>query len=515
VAFNLQTFLQQKRGSPPVRRALPQARPRCPRLRACRTQGSPHGAPRAGRPKARGSAILETERAMIGFNSREPYQDAVFDIQTQELPGENLLETRIYRNGKILASIRHPYDPEEPPPSVNERLSLQHEEVCKKVRDGNYSLIFLWISRAIIHYESGEYLKALECLDSVLAFDETHQEAHACLERIRAKLEEDREAREEVTRELQAQVEALASEGRTLEAGRKAALLSRLGLPPPPPRAVPKTAPDAPDPPPLPPARPGPRPIGGPPLSMQIFVAAACVLLLLCAGFIQADTQIRLHPAFHARMAGAYLEGGQILTARDLYLRLLRQDPASREALAGLWETFRRKGDYAEASRTLQSQARRETPTPELLFCLGEAGRLTDRCAEAIPFYREALRQGFPAPDGAIGLGLCLLDEDRAEEAIRLWEDLPEAAAGPGDLRVSYCLGTAYERTGRPGRASIYYSEALKQAPESRILCRALAGCLEEMHQTEAARMLLEKAESAAAGDLGGPPGIFSPSLPF
>jgi tetratricopeptide (TPR) repeat protein len=435
---------------------------------------------------------------MIGFNSREPYQDAVFDIQTQELAGEKLLETRIYRNGKILASVRRPYREEDPVSAVHEKLSLQHEEICEKVRDGNYSLIFLWISRGIIHYETRDYIKALECFDSVLSIEETHHEVQSYLNDIRSCLQEDDEARQEVTQVLQAQVRDLSREGRKLEAGRKSALLSHLGLPawhPPEDNGQVPAAPGH------PPAHSHPLPptAAGTPFPMQMLAAAACVLLILCAGLIQADTQIRLNPMYQAKMARKYLENNQVLPARNIYFQLLQQDPLSRDTLAALWDTFHREGDYAEASRTLQELLKKGTPGPELHFCLGEANRLTDRCEEALPLYREALRQGFPATDGKIGLGFCLLEQGRTDEAIRLWEDLLES--GNRDYRVEYCLGMAYQQAGRPGRASIFFSQAWKQNPESPIICRALAECLQVMHQTEKARMLHEKAEMLASAD--------------
>jgi len=456
---------------------------------------------------------------MIGFNSRETYQDAIFDIQSQEPTGERVLETRIYRNGKILATVRRAFREGEPTPAVYEKLSLQHEETCKKVRDGSYALIFLWISRGIIFYETREYLKALDCFESVLAIDEDNREVEGYLDRIRDSLREEPGLGPSLTKDLQDQVEELIRTGRPAEAERRKAFLARLGLRTPDPPREEKRQPAKPSRSLLPwlrsrfsgPAarrgrrrarskgplfssirlRPRPPVI---PLSGRLLAIAASMMLLLCAGFIHADSERRLPAGYCTRQANEYLKVNRVLPARTFFYQRVLQDAMSRQALLDFWNTFHRLGDYPAAVESMEELSRAESPSPQVHFCLAEAYRLSSRCDEAIPCYRNALDQGAPETDVKIGWGLCLLQKNRTEEAIGLWEDLLKTDGV--DYRIDYCLGRAYQQSGRPGRASICYSRALNKNPESPLVCRALADCLEGLHQTQQARTLRDKADS-------------------
>lgn len=166
---------------------------------------------------------------MIGYNSREIFQDATYDVQTQQLSSpERSIETHVYRNGKIVSTVRSDIPPGAPLDSLEERMCNQHEEVCGKVREGTYELVFLRISRGIIAFESQDYVQALECFETVLTIDETHAEANAYLERLRACLSRDTPGRRRVLEGYRKQIEALESSNRILEAGRKRAMLARM-----------------------------------------------------------------------------------------------------------------------------------------------------------------------------------------------------------------------------------------------------------------------------------------------
>jgi tetratricopeptide (TPR) repeat protein len=433
---------------------------------------------------------------MIGFNSRETYQDAIFDIQTQELSGERALESRIYRNGKILATVRRTYEEEEPLSALHKRISLQHEKICEKVRDGNYALIFLWISRGIIHFEAGELLNALECFESVLAIDERNAEVQEHLEGIQSQLQEDAGLRKSLTEEIEKRAEELARSGRQMESERKRAVLQRLGIQAPfsPKNKAQGQGQEKPGRKPL--AFPSlPFPMPSPQVTRQLTVAASFLLLILCVGFIQADSQVRLHPAYYGKIANEDLKGDQVFPAINLYHQLLLQNPGSREAIAGFWNTFHRVGDYPAAILVLEELTNREQQTPWVFFCLGEAYRMASRCNDAIPCYEEGLLRGGAETDGKIGWGLCLLEQNRSKEAIRLWEELQETGAGDADFRVDFCLGQAYLQQGLPGRASIHFSRSLKKNPRSPLVYRELADCLEGLHQIHEAEKLRERAD--------------------
>jgi tetratricopeptide (TPR) repeat protein len=166
---------------------------------------------------------------MIGYNSREIFQDATYDVQTQQLSSpERSIETHVYRNGKIVSTVRSDIPPGAPFDSLEERMCNQHEEVCGKVREGTYELVFLRISRGIIAFESQDYAQALECFETVLTIDETHAEANAYLDKLRSCLTRDAPGRRRVLEEYRNQIESLESSNRILEAGRKRAMLARM-----------------------------------------------------------------------------------------------------------------------------------------------------------------------------------------------------------------------------------------------------------------------------------------------
>ena len=347
---------------------------------------------------------------MIGFNSRETCQDATFDIQTQDLTANRVLETRIYRNGKILAIVRRPYAEDEAASSIHEKMSRQQEEICEKVRDGTYGLIFLWISRGVIAHESRDYLKALECFESVLAIDETNEEVKEHLAGIRSVMEDDAEIRKGVRESLQKKVNELFQTGRYMEASRKEALLSQLGLSDEPAAKGKKQKP----------AKSRSTPFSFPHIHLRrihvisfLFVVAGFCALILGIGFIRTDNQ--LEPDDQAKITSKDLESDQVSAARSIFQQISMEAPLTHEAVVEFWNTFESKGDYEEAAGMLEELSQRGTSSPELSFFLAEAYRLTSRCEQAIPFYQKALQQGLPASDGNLGMGLCLLQQKKFE----------------------------------------------------------------------------------------------------
>jgi tetratricopeptide (TPR) repeat protein len=493
---------------------------------------------------------------MIGYNSRESFQDATYDVQTQQLTRpERSIETHVYRNGKIVSTVQCHISAEAPIDSIEERMSQQHEEICGKVREGTYELVFLWISRGIIAFESQDYLQALECFESVLAIEETHAEANAYLEKIQDSLKKDAHSRQRVLEGYQEQIEALESSGRIMEASRKKAILTRICKTPLPSDRGPARRKQ--------PVRKkqteGRRPtaevrrptyvillekslesIRGTLLpwikerllpeiqegvlrrireewipginetlvpkirdtllpkireiqsSKYLLVTSSAVLLITLSGLIAADFQIKLDPVYHSSLGKEYLEGNRISQARNLFYGVLKQDAGSREALDGFWQTFNKDGDYQKAGEMLKALVENQDASPQIYFRLAEASRLSSHHAEAIPYYEEAVRRGFPELPCKLGMGLCLVEQQKVTAAIDLWEGLLKR--GSDDYRVEYCLGTAYQANGRLGRASIHYSRALQKRPESGPIYRALGDCLHGLHQQEKAEGLWKKA---------------------
>ena len=490
---------------------------------------------------------------MIGYNSRETFQDATYDVQTQQLNSpERSIETHVYRNGKIVATVRTHCADDAPVDSLKERMSQQHEETCGKVREGTYELLFLWISRGIIAFESHDHLQALECFESVLSVEETHAEANAYLDKIQGSLKTDATSRQKVLEGYQKQIEALESANRIMEASRKRAILTRICNMPP--RSEQRSA--------------GKNAAGGrrlPDLSFleqslrsigdrlpsritedllpkrtkdllpkikeilpskiredliprirkhllpaikqtllprirealssrHLLVTCSALVLMILSSLIAADFQIKLDPAYHSALGKEYLESNRLSQARNLFYGILRQNPQSQEALDGLWETFRKGGNYQKATEMLEALVKDQDSSPQTYFYLAEAYRLSSHCSEAIPYYEKAVGRGSPEVPCTIGMGLCLVGQQNVTAAIDLWEGL--LRKGFDDYRIDYSLGTAYQGNGRLGRASVHYSRALQKRPQSGLIYRALGDCLYGLHQQEKAEGLWKKAAS-------------------
>ena len=490
---------------------------------------------------------------MIGYNSRETFQDATYDVQTQELSSPaRSIETHVYRNGKIVATIRCDIPEDIPVASLQERMSRQHEEICGKVREGTYELVFLWISRGIIAFESQDFVQALECFESVLSIEETHAEANAYLGKIQDALRKDARSRRRVLEGYQHQIEALESSNRIMEAARKRAILTRICKTPPPPAPRARAKKEAAG------AHLGhvsllrsrltiiwgtllsgiregafariikerllrhirqelipgiqerlipairesllPR-IRENLFSKYVLVTFSTAVLVVLSGLISADFQIKLDPAYHSSLGMEYLKANRIVPARNLFYRILRQDPVSQVALDGFWETFSSQGNYQKAGEMLEAlvDGQGQEPAPQISFYLAEACRLSSKYAEAIPHYEKAVENGYPEVPAKIGMGLCFVEQKDVTRAIGLWEDL--LRRGFDDYRVDYCLGTAYRAKGRLGRAAVHYSRALQKRPDSSPIYRALGDCLYGLHQQEKAEGLWKKAQSLASSE--------------
>ena len=484
---------------------------------------------------------------MLGLNHRESIQDATYDVQTQDLgAGQSLIETRVYRNGKVLDTVRSPYPKDESLPLLQDRIRCQHEVICGKVRERSYEVVFLWVSRGIIAFESQDYLEALNCFESVLAVEETHGEANSYLDRIRSSLAEAPGVRHEIEERYREQIRSLTSEGRVLEAKRKEVLLERLRPHSPRPRTNPEPTLAS-------PPRPGRTSIlmGWATVREKVlacmslardpgvlkkyafvmekvrdyvsfardqgmlrkyaFVSLAGLLLLCSLGLVANHVQKAKRPDQPFAMAVAYLKDNEPLPARDLLYNILQGKPDSEESLRLFWETFERTGDYAQAVSLLQALIRTDSAPALIHLYLAESYRKQNQCAEAIEQYKVAVEKNAPQVACAVGTALCLLHQQTPQAAVDLLE--AQVQRGLDDFRIDFCLGTAYQQLGRPGRASVHFAQALNKHPGSSTIYRTLADCLTNLHQEERARWLLEQASLLDAGR--GSPKKASASLQF
>lgn len=458
---------------------------------------------------------------MLGINSRETVQDATYDIQTQDLgPERSVVETQVYRNGKILGTLQSRYEKPDSLDRLHQVLKAQHERVCTRVREGTYELLFLWLSRALLALEEENPQEALECLESVLAVEETHSEALSLLEKIRSRAASDPGFRSSVETRYRQQIQALEDAGRSLETRRKQWILQRLGIasedafqkqgikvsgfapwltlwreaPLKRGRAVLLRVREA--------LRQALGALYGAPAILRprsrparyATVALAGGVLACCLSLVTLDRSESEGIEEARKLARDSLDRNEIGKARDLLSRRLESEqPIETETLRLLWSTFDRLGDYENAVPLLSRLQDKRPPSPFVALYLAEAYLRLGRHDEAVEQYRRAGERNAPEIPCTVGTALCLLGRGEAEAAAALLEPMDEQ--GRQDYRVSYCLGLAYQRQNRPGRASVHFAQALRLKPDSPTIYRSLASCLTDLHQEAEARRLLHEAE--------------------
>jgi tetratricopeptide (TPR) repeat protein len=458
---------------------------------------------------------------MLGINSRETVQDATYDIQTQDLgPERSIVETQVYRNGKILGTLQSPYEKPDSLDQLHEVLKAQHERICTRVREGTYELLFLWLSRALLALEEENPQEALECLESVLAVEETHSEALSLLEKIRSRAACDPSFRSAVETRYRQQIRALEDAGRSLEVRRKQWILQRLGIASEDGfqkqglnvsdgvrwlvvgrqaalkrgRAVLLRVREA--------LRQAWQPLSGGRAVLRprfrsaryATVALAGGILACCFSLVTLDRSESGGIEEARKLARDCLDRNETAKARDLLSRRLEwEQPIETETLRLLWATFDRLGDYEKAVPLLSKLQDKRPSSPFVALYLAEAYLRLGRHEDAIEQYRRAGERNAPEIPCTIGTALCLLGRGEPAAAAELLE--PLAGQGLEDYRLSYCLGLAYQQQNRPGRASVHFAQALRLKPDSPIIYRSLAACLMDLHQETEARRLLEEAK--------------------
>lgn len=212
----------------------------------------------------------------------------------------------------------------------------------------------------------------------------------------------------------------------------------------------------------------------------------------------------RAHPGsgvFQATYARALKETGRAAQAVDIYRRLVARNPndaatyhdlavaataagmtgeamrAEQASLAlqpsnaaasnGLGLLLIESGKAAEAVAAFE-RATQDDPSNAVYWAnLGNARRDSGDAARAEQAYRTALDRDARSPDAANGLGVLLVQQQRAGEAIRWFE---QALAGsPSFVEARLNLGIAYQETGQRDKAIEAYRRVLAAgAPGSR-----------------------------------------------
>jgi len=170
-----------------------------------------------------------------------------------------------------------------------------------------------------------------------------------------------------------------------------------------------------------------------------------------------------------------YLSYGSIFFQRGYYEqsgaafeRALRDDPSSAEALYGLGSIYLQQQELYEARERFERATKLTASYPDTLpnawNNLGLIATREGRMAEAIPFFKEALRL---SPDHVIALD----NLGNAYRQLGQWDDARKTlehavAVAPDDPEANYSLGMVYAQLDDPARAYELLQRALRLRPD-------------------------------------------------
>jgi arylsulfatase A-like enzyme/Flp pilus assembly protein TadD len=166
-----------------------------------------------------------------------------------------------------------------------------------------------------------------------------------------------------------------------------------------------------------------------------------------------ADASLYHELAVAARDAG---QRDEALRAEQASLTLDAAQPAAQNGLGLL---FADAGRHADAARAFDAATKLDPTSASYLANLGNARRAIDDVAGAEVAYRGALERDADLADAANGLGVVLVQQRRASEAIRWLERA--ATLDPDFVEARLNLGIALQESGDSARAAEQYRAVL------------------------------------------------------
>lgn len=163
--------------------------------------------------------------------------------------------------------------------------------------------------------------------------------------------------------------------------------------------------------------------------------------------------------------ARASERAGEWSVAEDLYRLLLKQEPASPEAMGNLGAVLARQERYAEAIPLYEKALGLNPALFQLHLNMGLAYYKTSRPQSALPHFRSYLAEDPTSKQARQLLANTLLELDRYEESAREFE----ALLPTGDLVVQLGRATAYLRLGRVSEAQPLLEDLLRNENSAEI----------------------------------------------
>jgi len=181
---------------------------------------------------------------------------------------------------------------------------------------------------------------------------------------------------------------------------------------------------------------------------------------------------------FH-ELAVAARAAGRSTEAMNAEQAALAIEPNLPSAHNGVGLLMTDAGRHAEAASAFESAAKGDPTNAEYWVNLANARAAAQQPRAAEEAYRRAMQIDSRSPDAANGLGVLLVQQGRAAEAIPWFERALESSPAFVEARLN--LGIAYQESGQRDRARDAYRQVLAQAPASARERRAAADLLRSL----------------------------------
>ena len=163
--------------------------------------------------------------------------------------------------------------------------------------------------------------------------------------------------------------------------------------------------------------------------------------------------------------ANGHFQAGDLIAARDLYVRVLESDPSNARAYYMLSGIAAQDGDLSSAIGLAQRAIALQPAAPEFHFSLAGVHLSRGDLREALSSYQEALRLRPDSLDYQRSVAGAFLAAGMLDEGVQAYRAI--ACAGKPDARAYFEFGKAQQLRGDLREAEEAFAQAVRLSPDS------------------------------------------------
>ncbi len=168
-------------------------------------------------------------------------------------------------------------------------------------------------------------------------------------------------------------------------------------------------------------------------------------------------------PKIHNNLANAYVELGDLASAIAEYRQAINIQKDFADPYRNLASVFRQQGKFKEALVELKNALNLDPDDTETIRQIADLYREKKECASAMTLYRKAIKLKPDLAVARIGLGYCLLESDRADQALEQFDLAIKADAR--NPHGYFGLAQAYNKLGMTSEEIQSYQALLTLQP--------------------------------------------------